>query len=87
MALVSDRQMIFQQKINRLLQETDNEMEADSKQNELARYRMLIDDEISKRRRYKVYNFCVKNLFSQFFNFRLKILDENITICHLLLHS
>lgn len=59
MALVSDRQMIYQQKIDKLLQETENEMETDSKQNELTRYRMMIDDEISKKRRYKVRSYIL----------------------------
>lgn len=54
MAIVSDRQTIYQKQIDKLLHSADNEMDTDTKQNELTRLRMLIDDEQAKRKRYKV---------------------------------
>jgi ubiquitin carboxyl-terminal hydrolase L5 len=52
MAIVSDRQMLCQRQLDQLL--NDNSMETDSKQSEIAKLRMQIDDEIVKRKRYKV---------------------------------
>lgn len=52
MAIVSDRQMLCQRQLDLLL--TDDSMETDTKQNEIAKLRMQIDDEILKRKRYKV---------------------------------
>lgn len=54
MAIVSDRQMIYQKQIDQMLNAADDEMETDTKQNEIARLRLLIEDEVSKRKRYKV---------------------------------
>lgn len=54
MAIVSDRQMICQRQLDQLLNATDDEMETDTKQNEIAKLRMQIDDEITKRKRYRV---------------------------------
>lgn len=54
MALVSDRQMLCQRQLDALLNSADDEMETDTKQNEIAKLRMQIDDEILKRKRYKV---------------------------------
>lgn len=53
MAIVSDRQMICQRQLDDLLS-SDDAMETDQKQSELAKLRMQIDDEILKRKRYKV---------------------------------
>lgn len=58
MALVSDRQMIYQKQIDQLLQSTDDEeMDTCVKQSEIERLRILIKDEVAKRKRYKV-NSC-----------------------------
>lgn len=54
MAIVSDRQMMYQREIDTLLNAGDEAMETDTKHNEIARLRMQIDDEIQKRKRYKV---------------------------------
>lgn len=54
MAMVSDRQMICQRQLDKLLNATDDEMETDTKQNEITKLRMQIEDEISKRKRYRV---------------------------------
>ena len=54
MAMVSDRQMMYQRELDKLLNASSDEMETDSKQSEITRLRMQIDDEILKRKRYKV---------------------------------
>lgn len=55
MALVSDRQMIYQRQIAQILKEsTDSDMDTDTKQIEVARLRSLIEDDIAKKKRYKV---------------------------------
>ena len=56
MAIVSDRQMLYQRQLDALLNAADDEMETDTKQTEAAKLRMQIDDEIMKRKRYKVNN-------------------------------
>lgn len=53
MAIVSDRQMLYQRQLNELISSEDA-METDTKQVEAAKLRMQIDDEILKRKRYKV---------------------------------
>lgn len=56
MGIVSDRQMVYQRQIDKLLSEIDeNAMETDTKHNELTRLRLLIDDDIAKKKRYKVF--------------------------------
>lgn len=52
MAIVSDRQLIYQRKIDQVL--SDNEIDADTKQTEVARLRGLIEDDIAKKNQYKV---------------------------------
>lgn len=52
MAMVSDRQMLCQRQLDALL--NNEAMETDSKQSEIAKLRIQIDDEIVKRKRYKV---------------------------------
>lgn len=52
MAIVSDRQMLCQRQLDQLL--TSDSMETDTKQSEMAKLRMQIEDEILKRKRYKV---------------------------------
>jgi ubiquitin carboxyl-terminal hydrolase L5 len=54
MAIVSDRQMICQRQLDALLNATDDEMETDTKQNEITKLRMQIEDEVAKRKRYRV---------------------------------
>lgn len=54
MAIVSDRQMLSQRQLDELLNSADDAMETDTKQTEAAKLRMQIDDEILKRKRYKV---------------------------------
>lgn len=68
MAMVSDRQMLCQRQLNELLNCSDDAMETDSKQSEIAKLRMQIDDEVLKRKRYKVC-FKVKPVFIIFINF------------------
>lgn len=54
MAMVSDRQMKAQRELDALLNASDDAMETDTKQNEIAKLRMQIDDEVLKRKRYRV---------------------------------
>jgi ubiquitin carboxyl-terminal hydrolase L5 len=61
MALVSDRQMIYQRQLDALLNASDDAMETDSKQNEITKLRVQIDDEIMKRKRYRVRFFLKIN--------------------------
>lgn len=53
MAVVSDRQLIYQKQIDRLLNAADDDMETDSEL-EIARLQGLIEDDIAKKKRYKV---------------------------------
>lgn len=64
MAIVSDRQMLCQRQLDSLLNSADDEMETDTKQNEITKLRMQIEDEIMKRKRYRVSSltFNLKNL-------------------------
>ncbi|KXJ80478.1 ubiquitin carboxyl-terminal hydrolase isozyme L5 [Aedes albopictus] len=78
MALVSDRQMIYQRQIDQLLQASgEEEMETDTKQNEITRLRMLIEDEVAKRKRYKVENIRRKHNYLPLIVELLKILAQN----------
>lgn len=54
MAMVSDRQMLCQNQLDALLNASDDAMETDTKQSEIAKLKIQIDDEILKRKRYKV---------------------------------
>lgn len=55
MALVSDRQLIYQRTIDGILSGTsDNDMDTDTKQVEVARLRSLIEDDMAKKKQYKV---------------------------------
>lgn len=83
MAIVSDRQMLCQRQLDQLLNATDDEMETDTKQNEITKLRMQIEDEITKRKRYRVS--CEGNYQKINFNnfiFRLKIFVASIIIFH-----
>lgn len=56
MALVSDRQLIYQRQIDQILKSSsDNDMDTDTKQVEVARLRSLIEDDLAKKKRYKVH--------------------------------
>uniref|UniRef100_U5EXX5 Ubiquitin carboxyl-terminal hydrolase n=1 Tax=Corethrella appendiculata TaxID=1370023 RepID=U5EXX5_9DIPT len=78
MALVSDRQLIYQRQIDELLKSSgDEDMETDAKQSEIARLRMLIDDEVSKRKRYKIENVRRKHNYLPLIVELLKILAQN----------
>lgn len=76
MALVSDRQMIYQRQLDALLNASDDAMETDSKQNEIAKLRMQIDDEIMKRKRYRIENIRRKHNYLPLIVEILKILGE-----------
>lgn len=54
MAMVSDRQMLYQRELDKLLNAGEDAMETDTKQSEIAKLRMQIADEALKRKRYKV---------------------------------
>lgn len=57
MAIVSDRQLVYQQQIDAILNGTgDNDMDTDDKQDEIARLRGLIEDDVAKKKQYKVSN-------------------------------
>lgn len=75
MAIVSDRQMIYQKKIDELLNSPENAMDTDDKQNEIARLRSLIEDEIAKKKRYKVS--CLSKVFNSVFSQRFPLLTCN----------
>lgn len=96
MAIVSDRQLIYQRRIDEILSGTgDSDMDTDTKQVEVARLRSLIEDDMAKKKRYKVQTkyivvasapngndlalISIVLLFSS--RFRLKIFDANTTIC------
>lgn len=96
MALVSDRQVIYQQKIDQILKGTsEDDMDTDSQQAEIARLRGLIEDDLAKKKRYKVNeatNYSSNTLNASLLcqnckkthsilRFRLRILDANTTTC------
>lgn len=57
MAIISDRQLIYQRKIDEILNSSsENDMDTDAKQAEIARLRGLIEDDIAKKKQYKVKN-------------------------------
>lgn len=76
MAVCADRQMIYQRQIDELLS-NENDMDTDGKQNEVARLRMLIEDEQAKRKRYKVENIRRKHNYLPLIIELLKILGKN----------
>ena len=59
MAVCRDRQMIYNRQIELLSDESN--MVTDTKDNEIARLRMLIEDEQAKRKRYRVENIRKKH--------------------------
>ncbi|XP_055911199.1 ubiquitin carboxyl-terminal hydrolase isozyme L5 [Eupeodes corollae] len=76
MAIVSDRQMIYQKQIDKLLTADENAMETDDKQVEVARIRSMIEDEIVKRKRYRIENIRRKHNYLPFIVELLKMLGE-----------
>lgn len=79
MALVSDRQMIYQRQIDALVARSDSEdadMESDTTQSEVARLRLLIDDELAKKKRYKIENIRRKHNYLPLIVELLKMLAE-----------
>lgn len=61
MAIVSDRQLVYQRRIDEILSSSgDNDMDTDDKQDEVARLRGLIEDDIAKKKQYKVHILFIK---------------------------
>jgi ubiquitin carboxyl-terminal hydrolase L5 len=76
MAIVSNRQTIYQQQIDEILKSNDG-MDTDQKQQELTRLRLLIEDEVAKRKRYQIENIRRKHNYLPLIVELLKILGEN----------
>lgn len=77
MAVVSDRQLIYQRQIDRLLNASENEMETDADvQSEVTRLRLLIEEDIAKKKRYKVENIRRKHNYLPLIVELLKMLAE-----------
>uniref|UniRef100_A0AAG5DCQ1 Ubiquitin carboxyl-terminal hydrolase n=1 Tax=Anopheles atroparvus TaxID=41427 RepID=A0AAG5DCQ1_ANOAO len=77
MAIVSDRQMIYQRQIDLLLASDDSEMETDLKQEEITRLKMLVEEEAEKRKQHKVENARRKHNYLPFIVELLKALAQN----------
>lgn len=77
MALVSDRQMIYNRIIENLQKDgEDTDMESDAVQTEVARLQMLIDDDMAKKKRYKIENIRRKHNYLPLIVELLKMLAE-----------
>ncbi|XP_073843991.1 ubiquitin carboxy-terminal hydrolase L5 [Musca autumnalis] len=77
MAIVSDRQKIYQQQIDKLLSSGSGEaMETDDRETEIAKLRSLIDNEVEKRKRYRIENIRRKHNYLPFIVELLKMLGE-----------
>lgn len=79
MAIVSDRQMIYQRQIEKLSTVGENDMETDDdkhRQSEIARLKALIEDEVAKKKRYKIENIRRKHNYLPFIVELLKMLGE-----------
>lgn len=75
MALVSDRQLIYQRQIDALSDVLYAE-DADVVGPEIARLRQMIDDDIAKKKRYKVENIRRKHNYLPLIVELLKMLAE-----------
>ncbi|XP_062127442.1 ubiquitin carboxyl-terminal hydrolase isozyme L5 [Drosophila sulfurigaster albostrigata] len=77
MALISDRQRIYEQQIEKLLHPADNAMDTeDDRQTEINSLRSYIQYEIEKKKRYKVENVRRKHNYLPFIVELLKMLGE-----------
>lgn len=74
MALVSDRQLIYQRQIDELLK--NNALDNDTKQTEIARLQGLIEDDKSKKKQYKIENIRRKHNYLPLIVELLKMLAE-----------
>ncbi|XP_058061700.1 ubiquitin carboxyl-terminal hydrolase isozyme L5 [Anopheles bellator] len=74
MAIVSDRQLIYVRQIEELLKADGNQAE---KMDEVERLRLLIEDELAKRKRYKMENVRRKHNYLPFIVELLKLLAQN----------
>uniref|UniRef100_A0A1I8NPS9 Ubiquitin carboxyl-terminal hydrolase n=1 Tax=Stomoxys calcitrans TaxID=35570 RepID=A0A1I8NPS9_STOCA len=79
MAIVSDRQKIYQQQIDKLLSGgavDAHAMETDDRETEIAKLRSMIDNEAEKRKRYRIENIRRKHNYLPFIVELLKMLGE-----------
>ncbi|GAB0099652.1 Ubiquitin carboxyl-terminal hydrolase [Sergentomyia squamirostris] len=76
MAIVSDRQMIYGREIERLLSLSDTEMDMEARQSEITRLRMLMEDDVSKKARYRVENIRRKHNYLPLIVELLKMLAQ-----------
>ncbi|KAI8115553.1 hypothetical protein FF38_03139 [Lucilia cuprina] len=77
MAIVSDRQRIYQQQIDKLLKGGEEAMETDDdRETEIAKLRFLVDNEVEKRKRYRIENVRRKHNYLPFIVELLKMLGE-----------
>lgn len=77
MAIVSDRQKIYQQQIDKLLTGGEEAMETDDdRETEIAKFRFLVGNEIEKRKRYRIENVRRKHNYLPFIVELLKMLGE-----------
>lgn len=75
MAVVTDRQVLYQRQLDLLLN-SEASMDTDSKQSEIAKLRMQIEDEKMKKKRYKVENIRRKHNYLPLIVELLRILGE-----------
>ncbi|XP_037941473.1 ubiquitin carboxyl-terminal hydrolase isozyme L5 [Teleopsis dalmanni] len=77
MAIISDRQQIYTQQIDNLVNQTEDAMDVDDdRETEIARLRSLFEYEVEKRKRYKVENIRRKHNYLPFIVELLKMLGE-----------
>jgi ubiquitin carboxyl-terminal hydrolase L5 len=75
MAVVTDRQVLYQRQLDLLLN-AESSMETDSKQSEIAKLRIQIEDEKMKKKRYKIENIRRKHNYLPLIVELLRILGE-----------
>jgi ubiquitin carboxyl-terminal hydrolase L5 len=77
MAIVSDRKMLYQRQLESLQKYVDEGgMETDAQQTELARLRLLIEEEDNKRHQYQIENIRRKHNYLPLIVEILKILAK-----------